>query len=81
LRILAEIHHALERSAAAIHMRAARPVARFALQPTMAEGAARIIWTSMLRAKDVRDVRLGMTDQAGVRSRLAVMRRGGSWRR
>ena len=81
LRFFAEIHHALERPAAAIHMRAAGPVARFALQPAMAEGAVRIIRTSMLRAKDVRDVRLGVTDQAGVCSRLAVMRRGGSCRR
>jgi len=77
LRLLAEIDHALERPAAAVGVVAAGSVASLALQPAMAEGTARIVRTAMLRAEDVRDIGLRVTGEARVRSRVAVMQRGG----
>jgi hypothetical protein len=77
LRLPAEIHHSLQRPAACVRVHATRSVAGLALQATMAEGAARIIRTSVYRAKDVGDLGLCMTAQAGVRSRVAVVRSGG----
>jgi hypothetical protein len=47
----------------------------------MAEGAARIIRTAVLGAEYIRDLRFGVTAQTGVRSGVAVMRRGRRRRR
>ena len=53
-------------------MRAAGSVTGLALQPAMTEGAARIVRTRMLGAKDARDARIVVTAETGVGSLRAV---------
>ncbi len=68
LRLLAEIDHAREWSAAGLDVRAPRSVARFALQTAMTEGSMRIIGSRMLGAEDAGHAGIAMTSKTSIRS-------------
>jgi hypothetical protein len=71
-----EVDHSGQRSASRPHVRAARPVTRLALQPTVPEWPARIVRLRVLGMENTRDGRITMATQTGIRSLRTVGRIG-----
>jgi hypothetical protein len=66
--LLPEVNHSGERSAARLYMCAPRSVARLALQPTMAEGTTRVIWSCVFGVEYPGNAGIAMTSKTAVRS-------------
>ena len=79
VRLRTEVDHARQRTAACLHVRAARSVAGFALQTAVAEGTVGIVRMRMLGAEDSRDRGIAVASQAAIRAMRAVGTAGRRW--